>query len=96
MAPIGLKLCQNAFYTIPNISFFDAPQKIGEIFGSKKKNRTEKKIGSKKQFFAILARFVRSYGQTDFKIGFGVKCCSRYTFPEVCTPENHENVAKTL
>ena len=23
MAPIGLKLCQNAFQTIPNVSFFD-------------------------------------------------------------------------
>ena len=84
IALIGLKLCQNAFHTIPNISFFDAKKQIGEIFGST--NR----------FFAILARFVRSYGQTDFKIGFGVKFCSRYTFPEVCTPENHENVAKTL
>ena len=25
-APIGVKLCQNAFQTIPNISFFDAPK----------------------------------------------------------------------
>ena len=24
MAPFGLKLCQNAFQTIPDISFFDA------------------------------------------------------------------------
>ena len=30
MAPISLKLCQNAFQTIPDISFFDA--------GHKKKN----------------------------------------------------------
>ena len=27
MAPIGLKLCQNAFQTIPDISFFDAGHK---------------------------------------------------------------------
>ena len=28
MAPIGLKLCQNAFQTIPDISFFDAGHKL--------------------------------------------------------------------
>ena len=28
MARIGAKLCQNAFRTIPNISFFDAEKKI--------------------------------------------------------------------
>ena len=28
MAPIGLKLCQNAFQTIPDISFFDAGHKF--------------------------------------------------------------------
>ena len=27
MAPLGLKLCQNAFQTIPDISFFDADNK---------------------------------------------------------------------
>ena len=31
MPPIGLKLGQNAFQTIPNISFFDPEKKFGEI-----------------------------------------------------------------
>ena len=43
-------------------------------------------------FFAILARFLRSYGQTDLKIRFGIKICSRYTYLEVCTTKNHENM----
>ena len=88
MAPFGLKLWGNAFQTIPDFSFFNAEKKIGEFFGSKK------------PCFAILARFVRSYGQTDFKIGFGVKFCSRYTFPEVCAikndAENEVNTAKII
>ena len=25
----------------------------------------------------------------DLKIRFGIKFCSRYSFPEVCAPENH-------
>ena len=32
MAPIRLKLCQNAFQTIPDISFFDAGNKKSRIF----------------------------------------------------------------
>ena len=33
MAPIGVKLRENAFQTIPNISFFDTEKKIGKFFG---------------------------------------------------------------
>ena len=37
MAPIGAKLCQNAFQTIPDVSFFDTgndffEKQIGSIF----------------------------------------------------------------
>ena len=43
MAPIGVKLWENAFQTIPNISFFDAEQIfLAKIFDEnfrKKKNR---------------------------------------------------------
>ena len=35
MARIGTKLCQNAFQTIPNVSFFHAEKKFGEIFDQK-------------------------------------------------------------
>ena len=52
-------------------------------------------FGSKNRFFAILAWFLRSYGQMDLKIRFSVKFCSRYTFPEVCATKNHENDVKT-
>ena len=46
---------------------------------------------SKFQFFAILTRFLRSYGQTDLKICLPVKFRSRCTFPEVCMTKIHEN-----
>ena len=57
------------------------------------KNRKKKSkiFESKNQFFAILVRFLRSYGQTDVKIIFFVEFCSRYKFPEVGTTKNHEN-----
>ena len=86
MAPFGLKLWQNAFQTIPDISFFDSEQKkVGEI------------SGSKNQFSDVLARFLRSYGETDLKIEFGVKFCFRYTYPEVCTTKNHQqNIHKRI
>ena len=45
------------------------------------------------QFFIIFDRFWRSYGQTDLKIRFSAKFCSRYSFPEVCTIKTH---AKTI
>ena len=32
MAPFGLKLWENAFQIIPDISFFDAENKIGNFF----------------------------------------------------------------
>ena len=57
MAPFGLKLCQNAFQTIPDISFFDAEKnKIGDFFGTKH------------LFFTIFTWFLRSYAQTGLKI----------------------------
>ena len=67
MAPIGPKLWENAFQTIPDVSFFDAEHKncFGEIFGSEI------------SFFAEKARLLRSHGRTDLKINFLVKFCSR-------------------
>ena len=35
MAPIGAKLGQNAFQTIPNVSFFDTEKKVLDIFFQK-------------------------------------------------------------
>ena len=32
MAPIGAKLCQNAFQVIPDISFFDAQNFLAKYF----------------------------------------------------------------
>ena len=65
LARIGTKLCQNAFQTIPDVLFFDAKKKIGEIFG--------RKIS----FLANLAWILTSYSETDVKIIFYVKFCSR-------------------
>ena len=65
MAPFALKFWENAFQTIPDISFFDAGKKIAKF------------EGGKIQFFASLARFLRSYGQMDFKFESGIKFCSR-------------------
>ena len=56
------------------------------IFRRRQTNTTF--FGWENQFFAILIWFLRSYGQTDLKIRFGVKFCSRYTYPEVCATEN--------
>ena len=81
MARMGAKLCQKCvFEDSENFNFvFEA-----QIF-------LTKNFGSKILFFADLARFWRSHGQTDVKIGFLVKFCFRYTYPEVCMTENHEN-----
>ena len=46
MAPIGLKLCQNAFQTIPDISFFDAGHKIVSHFLQTLKIRLPPEDGS--------------------------------------------------
>ena len=43
MAPIGLKLCQNAFKTIPDISPFDAEKKKRKFF--ERKNSGFRKFG---------------------------------------------------
>ena len=68
-----------------------APPKLGQI----EQKQIGEFSGSKNCFFAILAGFLRSYGQMDLKIRFSVKFCSRYTFPEVCATKNHENDVKT-
>ena len=46
MAPFGLKLWENAFQTIPNISFFDAerPKFLMKIFAKKKIRRKIDKL----------------------------------------------------
>ena len=60
MARIGVKLCENAFQTISDVSFFDAEKKIGEDFGSEI------------LFFADLAWFWVSHGRTDVQISLHV------------------------
>ena len=66
MARTAAKLCENAFQTIPDVSFFDAEKKkVDDLFGSEI------------LFFANLASFLGSHAQTDLKINFLVKFCSR-------------------
>ncbi len=60
MAPIGVKVWDHTFRTIPNISFLDA-------------GKNDKQFGSEIMFSATLVRFLRNYTKTDFKIRFGMK-----------------------
>ena len=71
MAPFGLKLWENAFQTIPNISLFDAEKKIGKKFLSQ--------FSSKKKFVGKSTNclFLRSYGFLDV-IG---RCASK-SYPQ--------------
>ena len=55
----------------------------------------DEKFGLKFWFFAIFARFRRSWRQTDLKINFHVKFCSGYTRPEVCAIQNREKKGRT-
>ena len=54
MAPIGLKLCQNAFQTIPDISFFDV-QKLFFV------NLFQKTFGVPGRFFSMICSFWKSW-----------------------------------
>jgi len=83
-AAIHAKLCQNAFQTIPDVSFFDGENLI-----------SAKKLGLKIPSFANLARFWRSHSRTDLKIRFLVKFCSRYTDPEACMTKNWPKYVRT-
>ena len=58
MAPIGAKLCQNAFQTIPDLSFFDAEKKIETLngrlpleHGSDRRETLGKRVSSDLQVF---------------------------------------------
>ena len=44
MAPIGAKFWENAFQTIPNISFFDVEKKLMKIFVQKNFRRKIDKL----------------------------------------------------
>ena len=66
MARIGVKLCQNAFRTISDVSFFDAEQKFLAKFSYEKF-----------RFFVDSAWIWKIYGDTDVKISFRVEFCSR-------------------
>ena len=46
-------------------------------------------------FFVICARFWRSERQTDLKISFRIKFCSRYIYPEVSATRNREKKGRT-
>ena len=83
MAPVGVKNWENAFQTIPDFSFFD----INKIWVGKKLHR-------KISVFAVLVRFSRSCGETGDRTESGVKCCSRYAFPEVHATKNHRNLVR--
>ena len=55
MAPIGAKLCQNAFQVIPDISFFDAKNKFSTKMFDKKNSRQHPE-----KFFSTKCLFWRS------------------------------------
>ena len=71
MAPFGLKLWENAFQTIPNISFFDVENKILAKFFDE--NFRKKKFVGK----STNCLFLRSYGFLDV-IG---RCASK-SYPQ--------------
>ena len=73
MAPFGLKLWENAFQTIPNISFVDAEQIfLAKIFDEN--FRQNKKSSENRQTASV---FLRSYGFLDV-IG---RCASK-SYPQ--------------
>ena len=74
-SPFASKLCENAFQTIPNISFFD----VNIFFG----------FGFECVFYHVFAWFLRSYVKSDVTSRFLAICCSRLTYSEVCMTENH-------
>ena len=80
MACTAVKLCENAFQLIPDVSFLN-----GIFFWTKK-------IRLRKQFLVDFVGFWRSNSETDLAIIIYVKFCSRttddVTDPEVCTTEN--------
>ena len=57
MARIGTKLCQNAFQTIPDVSFFDAPPKT----------KSAKNLERKFRFSAIWREFWRATAERTSK-----------------------------
>ena len=62
MAPIGAKLCQNAFQVIPDISFFDAKQICCENFSQKIfRQHPEIFFFNKVPVLEKLCRFTRNY-----------------------------------
>ena len=62
MAPIGAKLCQNAFQVIPDISFFDAKKKFRQKFLAEKFFvDTPKIFFNKVPVLEKLCRFTRNY-----------------------------------
>ena len=71
-----MKLCENRFRTIPNISFFD----VGK-----------KHVVNNPAFFSVFARFLRSYVNSDVTSRFLAIFCFRLTDYEVCTIENRQN-----
>ena len=60
MAPIGAKLCQNAFQVIPDISFFDAHKHFW-----RQKILSEKKFVNTPKFFSAKCLFWRSCAGLD-------------------------------
>ena len=67
MAPFGLKLWENAFQTIPNISFFDAEKIfLAKIFDENFRQKKIRRKIEKLPVFAELWNFGRN-GQMRFE-----------------------------
>ena len=65
-----------------------APQKPGQI--SEKPFKSGRNFRTKSYLFAKFGGFWMSYSKLDLKIRFGIKFCSRCTYPEVCATKNRE------
>ena len=78
-APIATKLCENAFWTITDILFFDVDFLLVATCWSRHT-----------RFFCVFARFLRSYVNSDVTSRFLAICCFRLTDYEACTTKSHQ------
>ena len=84
MAPFGLKLWENAFQTIPNISFFDVEKKI----------RAEKIFGVAHRFLDVFVKISRSYDEMDLIIDCSQKFALDTPFLRSVRPQKLEKTWK--
>ena len=84
--PFPVKLGSDRRETLPK----RVSNNFGRLIFRRQRNFFVENFGQNISFFADLTWILRSYGETDIKISFRAKFCSRYTYPEVCTTKNHD------